>query len=181
MTGLEQRLLSWPVAIAFGVIAALIVTVLPRIASRAQERSPVSSAIPAKPVFPDDLVRRTTQAALRQLGEQSCGTAKCLPATGEEFANPPVSLALAREAMDAGADSAAARWCGVPNSERILLAFVVKARRVHGVDPRGGVLLSYIHGLAQFGVARQLAARGDCPEAMRRELQELAARTFNRS
>lgn len=180
MTRLEQRLLSWPVAIAAGIIAALVVTVLPRITSRAQERSPASAAIPAKPRFSDDLVGRTRQAALRQIGEQSCGAARCLPATGEELANPPISLALAREAMDAGADSAAARWCGVPNSERILLAFVVKATHVHGLDARGGVLLSYLHGLAQSGVAKQLSARGDCPEGMRRGLNDLANSTFNR-
>jgi hypothetical protein len=75
----------------------------------------------------DDAARASIKLALTKitsrmcLPEMSCKTScesarPCSPATQEEFARPPVTIADARRAMAFGIKSALALWCGLGNA-----------------------------------------------------------------
>ena len=48
---------------------------------------------PDTPYYPDDAVRKTIDLALRRIEMGKCGSAACAPATEDELANPPLTIA----------------------------------------------------------------------------------------
>ena len=135
---------------------------------------------PATPHYPDDAVRKTIDFALLNIEHAKCSSAPCAPATAEEFANPPLTIAEARRAMDAALESAGWKWCGIANRERIFDALMLD-EDVLKFDERKLTLLVLVHGLSRAGAerARDRAGR-PCPPELRKKLEAEAAKMFNR-
>ena len=135
--------------------------------------------ITKRQTFSDDLVHATRSAAMHGLGKKGpCqGQHYCQPAKTEELANPPITLELTREAMQAGVYGAAARWCGIAGYERLLLALVFTSMRDHGLGERGGIILAHVYQLSFAGVAKGLPSVGTCPEEVRRTMSEMVEST----
>lgn len=133
------------------------------------------------PYYPDDAVRKTIDFALRNIHDAKCGPALCAPATAEEFANPPLTIAEARRAMDAALESAGWRWCGIANRERLFEDFMRDARNVQKYDVRKRHLLALVHGNTEVEAERAFDRSGrSCPPQTKKKLEAEAAQKFNR-
>lgn len=136
---------------------------------------------PAPPYYPDDAVRKTIEFALRNIQDAKCGGAPCAPATEEELANPPLTIAEARRAMDAALESAGWRWCGIANRGRLFDAFMRDAREVLKYDTRKRHLLALVHGNTEVEAERAFDRSGrPCPPQTKKRLEAEAAQMFNR-
>jgi hypothetical protein len=134
-----------------------------------------------KPYYPDDAVRKSIDFALRNIEHAKCSSAPCAPATAEEFANPPLTIAEARRAMEAALESAGWNWCGIANRERIFDAFMREAREVLKYDVRKRGLLALVHGNTEVEAERAFERRGSpCPPQLKKQLEAEAAQKFNR-
>src|SRR5262245_49022668 len=91
---------------------------------------------PEPPYYPDHAVREAIEFALNNIKYAKCSGVPCAPATKEELANPPLSIAEARGAMDAALESAGWRWCGIANRGRLFDDFMRDARNVQKYDVR---------------------------------------------
>jgi hypothetical protein len=87
----------------------------------------LAQGTPEAPYYPDDAVRKTIDSALRRIEMGKCGSAACAPATEDELANPPLTIAEGRRAMDAALESSGWKWCGIANRERIFDALMLEA------------------------------------------------------
>lgn len=136
---------------------------------------------PPPPYYPDDAVRKTIDFALRNIEYAKCSSAPCAPATEAEFANPPLSIAEARRAMDAALESAGWRWCGIPNRGRLFDDFMRDARNVQKYDVRKLNLLALVHGNTEVEAERAFDRSGrSCPPQTKKKLEAEAAQKFNR-
>lgn len=118
-------------------------------------------------------------AALSNIHKARCGTNFCAPTTGAERAKPPVTIADARQAADFAADGATAKWCGIQNHHRIFIGYMGLLRSGKKYDDRKIATLTLVHGMVQGMSEAALRKKGRCPEALRQNLEALAARTFN--
>ena len=131
--------------------------------------------------YPDDAVRKTIDLALRRIEMGKCGSAACAPATEDELANPPLTIAEGRRAMDAALESAGWKWCGIANRGRIFDAFMRDAREVLKYDERKRHLLALVHGITEVEAERAFERRGSpCPPQTKKKLEAEAAQMFNR-
>ena len=136
---------------------------------------------PATPYYPDDAVRKAIEFALRNIEHAKCSGAPCAPATQDEFANPPLTIAEARRAMDAALESAGWRWCGIANRERLFDAFMRDARNVLKYDERKRHLLALVHGNTEVEAELAFDRSGRrCPPQRKKQLEAEAAQMFNR-
>jgi hypothetical protein len=135
---------------------------------------------PATPYYPDDAVRKTIDSALRRIEMGKCGSAACAPATEDELANPPLTIAEGRRAMDAALESAGWKWCGIAKRERIFDALMRDAQYELNYDERKLTLLVIVHGISRAGAerARDRAGR-PCPPQLKKQLEAEAAQKFN--
>lgn len=141
----------------------------------------LAQGVPEAPYYPDDAVRKTIDAALRRIEVGKCGPAACAPATEDELANPPLTIAEARRAMDAALESAGWKWCGIANRERIFDALILDAQDVLKYDERKLTLLTIIHGMTRAGAERAFDRSGRrCPPQRKKQLEAEAAEKFNR-
>lgn len=136
--------------------------------------------MPATPYQPDDAVQKMIDQVLLYNEKPSCGSTGCPPATQEELANPPLTIAEGRRAMDAALESARWKWCGITNSERLFPGFIGHAQHVLKYDDRKLSLMSLIHGIMQARAERNFAAGGPCPPQLKKQLEAEAAQKFNR-
>ena len=136
---------------------------------------------PATPYYPDDAVRKTIDLALRRIEMGKCGSAACAPATEDELANPPLTIAEGRRAMDAALESAGWKWCGIANRERIFDALMLDAQYELKYDERKFTLLVIVHGISRAGAERARDREGrPCPPQLKKQLEAEAAQKFNR-
>jgi hypothetical protein len=140
----------------------------------------LAQGTPEAPYYPDDAVRKTIDSALRRIEMGKCGSAACAPATEDELANPPLTIAEGRRAMDAALESSGWKWCGIANRERIFDALMLEAEDVLKFDERKLTLLVIVHGLSRAGAerARDRAGR-PCPPELKKKLEAEAAQKFN--
>jgi hypothetical protein len=135
---------------------------------------------PDTPYYPDAAVRNAIEFALRNIHDAKCSAAPCAPATAEEFANPPLTIAEARRAMDAALESAGWRWCGIANRERLFDDFMRDARNVQKYDVRKRHLLALVHGNTEVEAERAFDRSGrSCPPQTKKKLEAEAAQKFN--
>ena len=135
---------------------------------------------PDTPYYPDYAVRNAIEFALRNIHDAKCSAAPCAPATAEEFANPPLTIAEARRAMDAALESAGWRWCGIANRERLFDDFMRDARNVQKYDVRKRHLLALVHGNTEVEAERAFDRSGrSCPPQTKKKLEAEAAQKFN--
>jgi hypothetical protein len=130
-----------------------------------------SPAQPSPPEIPDAVVRRMIELGLQNIQRGLCGGLDgCAPATPEEFELPPVTIGQARIAVLVGAQSALARWCGLDAERRSVAPMLRQIRQKMKFNERQVALMAVIHGIQQSLVSEELKARGECNEAMRRQL-----------
>jgi len=131
------------------------------------------------PYYPDDAVRKTIDLALRRIEMGKCGSAPCAPATEDELANPPLTIAEGRRAMDAALESAGWKWCGIADRERIFDALMLDAMNDPKYDERKLTLLTIVHGISRSGAerARDRAGR-PCPPQLKKQLEAEAEQKF---
>jgi hypothetical protein len=128
-------------------------------------------AQPGPPQFPDEIVRRMIVLGLKNIQRGMCGDLDgCAPATPEELALPPITIAQARVAMVVGTQSALARWCGLDADRRSVLPMMRQVRQKMRFNERQVALMAIIHGIQQSIVSDELKARGKCGEDVRRRL-----------
>jgi hypothetical protein len=138
-------------------IAALIVAAL-------------ATTAPAQDVRPgDDSVQKLLLLALNNIGRGLCENNKpCAPATDDERASPPITIAEARLVVQRGALSAAAEHCGLDWRKRNFIPMMAYWRQVMKKNERQLTLIAILHGMTmEFG---KLGFKDACTEQMREGL-----------
>jgi hypothetical protein len=94
----------------------------------------------------------------------------CTPATAQERARPPLSLAEARRIVDRGVISGAAEHCGLDWRGRNLAPLVSHLRDTLRKNDRALALAAYLHGSMQDRTRNAYAQAGPCSEQAKRTL-----------
>ena len=97
----------------------------------------------------DDQVRRVLVLALDNISRARCDNSPCAPATAEEKANPPLTLAEARAIMQRGVLSAAAQYCGLDWGKQNFEPMMAHWRRDLKKNERQMALIGLVHGVMQ--------------------------------
>ncbi len=114
----------------------------------------VTAAAAQEPLLADEQVARVRMLALDNIARVPCGgNAPCTPASAEEKAAPPLTLAETRRVMARGMISEAAEQCGLDWRTANFLPMMTYWRHVIKKDERQLALIGLIHGIAQ-GLAR---------------------------
>lgn len=121
--------------------------------------------------IPDTDVESIRTLALKNLQTALCDPDKhCTPATSDEFASPPISIAEGRVAMVQGAISALIQFCGL-DYKRNFVPMMDYNRHELKMSERALSLIVLMHGIRQ---AEQLisykAELKSCPEGLRAKL-----------
>jgi hypothetical protein len=95
----------------------------------------------------------------------------CAPATAQERARPPLSLAEARRIVDRGVISGAAEHCGLDWRGRNLAPLVSHLRDTLRKNDRALALAAYLHGSMQDRTRNAYAQAGPCSEQAKRTLE----------
>jgi len=121
----------------------------------------------------DREVAHMVQRVLGEIHKSRCGEKLCKPATEAEKADPPVSIAQARQAMKIGAMSAVAAFCGLDWQNRIYLPFIAHNRHELKLEQRELVIVSMLHGTMHgFILQNYQQHERACSEKMRENLEK---------
>jgi len=103
----------------------------------------------------DEIVRKVLMVALDNIGRARCANNKpCAPATAEEKANPPITMAEARIVIHRGSLSGAAEVCGLDWAKRNFEPMMTYWRHTAKKNERQMALIGIMHGITQeFGRA----------------------------
>jgi hypothetical protein len=113
------------------------------------------------------------QRVLGDIEKSRCGQEQCTPATGEEKANPPITLEDARRAMKVGLLAGTAEFCGLDWQQRIFLPFMAYQYRTLKLSPRQIAIVSMLHGTMQGFMVDSHKKRGTpCTEQMRQAIEK---------
>lgn len=125
----------------------------------------------------DYSVAEMLDLVLKEIHKSHCGNRLCSPATKEEMANPPITIAQARQAMRVGLFSGAAQFCSLDWEHSIFYPFIVHEKHTLKMTPRQLTMLSMLHGTMQnFIVSKYREHEKTCSDTMRENLQrELSA------
>jgi hypothetical protein len=126
---------------------------------------------PGTPPLDDAAVRKVLMLALDNFHRGRCeGSQPCTPATAEEKAHPPISIAEARLIIRRGALSAAAEHCGLDWPATNFEPMMAYWRSTMRKNERQMALIALVHGIMQ-GISKQtVAERGPCTDQDRRNL-----------
>lgn len=139
----------------------LVLTILPGIAQAQSDR-------PADPIS-DEEVRRALSLGVENFQRLKCdGNRFCSPATPEEKASPPLSLAEARAIMQRGALSGLAEHCRLDWQQRNFGPMMDYWRTTMKKTERQMALVGFLHGVVQQALYSSVAARGACGDRLRR-------------
>jgi hypothetical protein len=120
----------------------------------------------------DTGLRKLIAEGLDNLPKLPCANQQpCAPATAQERANPPLTLAEARRVVDRGAISGAAQHCGLAWRERNLAPLVGYLRTTLKKSDRGLALAAYLHGTMQDRTRAAFAAKGPCSDETKKKLE----------
>jgi len=98
----------------------------------------------------DEQVQRLLMLAIDNIGRGLCEDKKpCTPATAEERANPPITIAEARLVIHRGALSAVAEQCGLDWRARNYLPMTAYWRHKTNKSERQMTLIALLHGIMQ--------------------------------
>lgn len=121
--------------------------------------------------IPDAIARKMLELGLKNIQRGLCGGLDgCAPATPEEFEMPPLTLPQVRIAIIAGAQSAAARWCGLDAEGRSINPMLRQVRQKMKLTERQAALMAVIHAIQMSLTEQHLKTRGECDEATRKRL-----------
>jgi hypothetical protein len=103
----------------------------------------------------DEQVHKLLMLAFDNITRGLCENNKrCAPATEQERANPPITIAEARIVISRGALSGAAELCGLDWAKRNFEPMMTYWRRTQKKNERQMALIGIVHGITQgFGNA----------------------------
>jgi hypothetical protein len=121
--------------------------------------------------FPDKDVEAMVRLALQNIGKALCENNKpCAPATPEELAHPPLSVAEARRIMIQGSTSALVASCGL-DYKRSFVPMMTYYRRQQKMNERSLAIVAMVHGISQGRLASALEKeQAKCSDEMRANL-----------
>lgn len=152
-------------AVALALLAILGLAPLGATATSAQ---PGSHAAPAP--FPDEVVQRMLQLALKNINRAACdGFNPCAPATPMELKHPPITLDQARAALAVGVRTAVADWCGLDSARRSVVPMQKELRKLR-LSNRQMALIAVVHSIQQSITGEQLKAGRPCDAGTRKKL-----------
>lgn len=98
----------------------------------------------------DEQVQKLLMLALDHISRGLCENKKpCAPATAEEKANPPITIAEARVVIRRGVLSAAGQHCGLDWRQRNYLPMMAYWRQQAKKNERQMALIGLLHGIMQ--------------------------------
>lgn len=108
------------------------------------------------PSLGDEQVRRIVTMALDSIPRARCENAQpCAPATAEERANPPVTMAEGRFIIQRGILSAGGHICGLDWQKQNFLPMMAYWRNTMKKNERQMAMIGLVHGIAQgLGMGR---------------------------
>jgi hypothetical protein len=121
----------------------------------------------------DDTTRRVLLLALDNIQRAQCGTQACAPATAQEKANPPLTVAEANAVIQRAVLSGAAERCGLDWQRQNFVPMMAYWRQTRRKSERQMALVGLIHGYMQGQAQQMFSQRGPCTD---QERQDLAAR-----
>lgn len=120
----------------------------------------------------DAAVERMIGIALDNIHRALCDDRKpCAPATAEEKASPPLTVAEGRMVVQRGVLSAAGEHCGLDWRKLNFLPLMSYWRDSRKVSERKLALISLLHGIMQGASKPQVEAGGPCTDTRRREIE----------
>jgi hypothetical protein len=102
--------------------------------------------------FPDKDVEAMLKLALENIDKAKCENKPCAPATAEELAHPPLSVAEARRILIQGSTSAVAEFCGL-DYKRSFVPMMTYYRRQQKMNERSLAIVAMLHGISQGRLA----------------------------
>ncbi|GIK80600.1 MAG: hypothetical protein M5U07_15290 [Xanthobacteraceae bacterium] len=116
-------------------------------------------------------LRKLIAEGLDALPNLPCANRRpCAPATAQERARPPLTMAEARRIVDRGVISGAAEHCGLDWRDRNLAPLVRHLRDTLRKSDRAMALAAYLHGTMQDQTRNAFAQAGPCSEQAKRSL-----------
>ena len=138
----------------------------------------ILGAMPAKAqtapgsALDDENAKRLVLLALDNIQRGQCESAfSCAPATEEEKANPPLTLAEAKIVIDRAALSSIGEHCGLDWRRENLEPMMSYWRVTQQKNERQMVLIAILHGIMQGAVQRELKTKGACTDEQRHRMQ----------
>jgi hypothetical protein len=124
----------------------------------------------------DEMVQRYLMLGLQNMPRLRCeGDRPCAPASPQELANPPLSIAEARAVLQRGILSGAAQHCGLDWRRRNFEPMMAHWRTRMRKTERTMALVGVLHGIMQGQAEGALAARGACTDAGRANIDKQLA------
>lgn len=156
----ERSLFSLGLLIA----ASLLLVLSPRAGAETFDEKAIRT-------FPDKDVEAMLRLALQNIDKALCENNKpCAPATAEELAHPPLSVAEARSIMAQRSTSALAASCGL-DYKRSFVPMMIYYRREQQMNERSLAIVAMIHGISQGRLAGALQKeQAKCSDEMRANL-----------
>jgi hypothetical protein len=149
--------------IQWRALAAVTAMLLPAVPSVRAQQAELS----------DDQVRVYLNLALDNYPQFLCGDGSpCAPATAEEKANPPLTLAETRAILGQGIVSGVAEHCDLDWRGRSFLPMMTYFRQHEFKSERQMALIGGVHGIMQGQVVGVLAAEGPCTDELRQQAEQ---------
>jgi hypothetical protein len=147
-----MRILIAVIALAAGVLAAA-----------AQDKTPRVK---------DEILKQMLAIALENIQQARCeGGERCKPATDEEKLNPPVTMDEANIIFRRGVVSAGGAYCNFDWQKRNFEPMMAHWRK-NKKSERQLALISVMHGFVQQQMLQSLSAKGDCPAALKADVDK---------
>src|SRR5262245_27485197 len=124
----------------------------------------------ARSTLSDDQVRRILMLALDNISRLRCDNEQpCAPATAEQKANPPLTIAEARAIMQRGVLSGLGEYCGLDWDKQDFEPMMVHWRHDLKKNERQMALVAMLHGIMQ-GMTSKSAGKTACTEQQRQNV-----------
>jgi hypothetical protein len=124
----------------------------------------------------DTLVAKTIQVALGNIAQAKCLDALCDPASAAEKANPPISIASARTAMNMGMLSGSAEVCGLDWKQRVYLPFMTDLDETQNLSDRQLALMAVLMSLMRNRIKETFKKQNKpCSDQLRLETEKAIA------
>lgn len=150
-------------------IFALILVIASAAAAAAQTEAPKKGPPPKNR---EEFMQRVLQTALANIDRARCANGeRCAPATEAEKKNPPLTLAETSQVVGRGIFSGGGFHCGMDWEKRNFLPMMAYWRDQQKKSDRQLALIAMIHGIVFEQFLSEFAAKGKCPDEMKKDLE----------
>ncbi len=118
----------------------------------------------------EEAIRRMLVSALDNIQRAQCGNQLCTPATSAEKANPPLTVAEARQVISRAALSAVGEHCRLDWRQQNFLPMMDYWRVRQKKSERQLALVALLHGFMQAEMQKTFASKPPCNERDRRDV-----------